>query len=97
MNRRRRVKRLKTTAIQKMSFTAEHPTTFLYWACGRKLRYEWQEAEIAAGVARMRTGELILAYGCQHCGDWHIGHPPWWAISATESEKWVPYGHTRGK
>lgn len=43
--------------------------------CFRKKAYSERVAEKVAGRIRHRTGERVVAYGCRHCGSWHVGHP----------------------
>ena len=42
--------------------------------CDGKSAYSSKKAEKAARLASKRTGDLIVAYMCYHCGKWHIGH-----------------------
>jgi cytochrome c5 len=45
-------------------------------ACGNKVRYDKKSAKQAAYFAKRRTGDFIVAYHCQYCGGYHIGHVP---------------------
>jgi len=44
-------------------------------ACEGKVRHlDLASAWEAARVAAQRSGDIIHAYRCQHCGGFHIGH-----------------------
>lgn len=45
------------------------------WSCARKRRFESaRAAEKAANRLERERMEPWNAYGCDHCGGWHIGH-----------------------
>lgn len=48
------------------------------WSCARKKAYPTQElaAKVARKVCTENPGVNVVAYGCTHCGSYHIGRAP---------------------
>lgn len=52
-------------------------------SCARKHRYPTaEEASCRAKDLRCQGFPAVIAYGCRHCGGWHVGHD--------RSGKWGP-------
>lgn len=47
-----------------------------WWVCERKHRYLSQAvAQNFATLLGWLSGDVLEAYPCQYCDDWHVGHP----------------------
>jgi hypothetical protein len=43
---------------------------------GKKKYTSSQQAKDAAFLTGRKHNEKLVAYHCNYCGSWHIGHPP---------------------
>lgn len=80
-------------------------------ACVRKVRYEtWSNAESAclqliddvqAGKARRYKGGYLMAYLCDYCAGYHIGHAGSYitrrAMNLANMPFWTDYEYTGGR
>jgi hypothetical protein len=47
------------------------------WSCFRKKAYPDEKlARRVASQIRSAHGANVIAYGCPHCGRFHVGHAP---------------------
>lgn len=59
-------------AIRDMRVTSEYGE-HAHYSCGRKYRYETEQAALTAAAKRVLNGAPTLrAYHCELCGGWHL-------------------------